>query len=105
MDRKLKQLRWARKLMKSSAFVVLTDKEGFIYLDVIDPEKIADRNVLLAQRAEIRLFIDKLTEFDKMHEEAVERFMPGVRAANIKVKRKRTPTAKKKVTKIPVKQG
>lgn len=109
MDRKLQQLKWAKNILRSKAFVVLTDKAGFIYLDAIDPESITDQNVLLAQQAEVTLFLEKLTDFAKLHDVAVEK-LSGGRATTIKVERGRKPVAKKpvakkKVTKIPVKQG
>lgn len=102
---KSENLKWATKLMKAKSFAVLTDKEAFIMVDVLNARSPKNRHKLLVQQAELHLFLERLQTFTDDYDRAVWEVIPGARIASVMVQRKRKPTAKKKVTKIPVKQG
>lgn len=71
MRDKLLALRWARKIMGSKSFVVLTDTESFIAMDGIDPNKLNDLLVLQAQHASVEAFQEDLEKLKLVHEQRV----------------------------------
>ena len=82
--------KWARKLLGTKNFVVLTDTEAVINLRGLDPESLDDIVVLSAQTAELLSFYDRLGKLMKQHNKVVERFLAKERISkptrNIKVK-------------------
>lgn len=67
MSKKI-NLRWARKIMKSRNFVIMTDTESVIFLDGIDPNSMDNLVMLAAQASSLDDFIARLKEVAKHHE-------------------------------------
>lgn len=88
---------WVRKLVQTKHFIILTDTEAVISLKGTDPNKFDDLLMVTAQAAELKSFrkgLDKLiADHDKIARKLLNRSQKG------------SKNARKKTTKIPVRQG
>lgn len=66
------KIQWARRLVRSKYFVVLTDKGAAIGLDGVDPFSLDDTVAIKAQQQEIRKFHRELTRVIKEHDQAID---------------------------------
>lgn len=82
-------IQWAYKILRSTSFIVLTDKEATINIKGINPDKMKDIFVLMSQQSYLAQFKDRLEELIKAHDAAVSKVTGEQNVAN-----KRT-TAKK----------
>lgn len=96
--------KWAAKLLRARYFVLLTDTESAICLSAVDPNSIDDTLSLVAQTASIHSFIEKLQEFEKEHNRALQRLTKRTHAKK-SVPHRRTTQPRKPARKIDVKQG
>lgn len=92
MDRT--KLMWMRKLALSTNYVLLTDDESVINIKKIDLTDFANVQVIANQQASLERFRHNLTKLITDYEKALNKVV-GTTAS----------TTKKKVTKIPVKNG
>lgn len=65
-------LLWALRVLFSKNFVVLTDKGSVIVLKGKDPAKFNDRQILIAQATEMRLFSQNLKAVIAAHRGAIK---------------------------------
>lgn len=81
--------KWARKLLGSKSFVLLTDKESVIYFSGLNPDRIEDNILLHSQTAALLSFSERLNELILKHEKAIDRVLKkeGNAARRIKIKR------------------
>lgn len=93
------QLRWARKILKAKHFIVLTDSEGIIALQGVDPHNLHDVIMLEEQAATISGFMERLKDLKREHDEAIANIMEvSDRESKKKVSRaKRSKTKAKEV--------
>lgn len=66
------KIAWARKILRAKYFVVLTDKEGVIAFEGVDPKNINDIIAISAQSAELKLFRKELDDLIKRHDKEVK---------------------------------
>lgn len=90
MRDKTLNLKWAAKLMASKSFVLLTDKESFIAMEGIDPNRLNDMLILQAQQASIDKFIEDLQLLRKAHERRVKQL-----GGKVGISRKKTSNNKR----------
>lgn len=65
------KIRWAKKLLQSKFFVLLTDKSSVIALDGVEPDSFNDQMALNAQSAELQAFKTSLTDLITEHDDAL----------------------------------
>lgn len=92
------KLKWAKRVLQSKYFVILTDKHSVIALQDANPDTFTDRMALAAQAGEVREFHSRLGALIKRHDAALEKL--SVTSTN---PTKRVVKKPVKTTKIPVK--
>lgn len=75
--------RWAREILRSKYFVVLTDKGSAIVMKGVDPESYTDELVVETQKAIVEEFLEQLVDVRKQHKIVLKRLV-GKRNAAIK---------------------
>jgi hypothetical protein len=63
-----KHIKWAWKLLRSRNFIVVTDTEGVVNVEVADNPQFEDMMVLTQQAVALQMFQDKLEELAKQHD-------------------------------------
>lgn len=77
MTSRLVRLRWARKIMGSKGFLVVTDRESVIALEGMDPRLLRDELALQEQVASIENFLYLLKDLQAEHIKAIDRLRAG----------------------------
>lgn len=80
--------RWAKKLLRTQSFVVLTDTESVICFAGIDPNKFDDQLMLMSQLTVLKTFRNRLDDLIKKHEQESDKLkgINGKKRTKIKVK-------------------
>lgn len=80
--------KWARKLMQSRNFVVLTDTESVVCFAGLDPTSFEDTVMLMSQKASLVGFKDRVEQLIKEHDRAAARMkgVNGKKRTQIKVR-------------------
>lgn len=84
------QTRWARKVLFSKSFLVVTDDESALFLDVKNPKKLTSVVSLQAQAATLKMFTNRLQSLIREHDKALEKLR------NNAVKRSQADTKSRK---------
>lgn len=94
--------KWAKKLLTSKHFVILTDKESVIYFNGLQPDSFDDVLMLTAQAASLEDFRERIVAMQKEHERvAREVFNADLSRGGKSAKTKKATSANR--TKIKVK--
>lgn len=104
MHNKRLNLKWANKLLRAKAFVVLTDKEGVICMDGMDPNSLNDQFILQSQLASIEKFEGDLAELKARHQSRIRELGGKVGVTRRKpsaAKRSSVPKTKANASKSP----
>lgn len=70
-DYRLK-MRWAKKILTTTSFIVVTDTESVIAIAGLDPAKASSAEVLQAQIREIQRFRGLLNELERTHQTSLQ---------------------------------
>lgn len=103
---KMFKAKWARKLMQSKYFVVLTDKESVIALEGTSPDSMNDAIALAAQSSALVEFRDKIQELINAHNSAISKLHgSNTKRRSTVGKTKTKATRSRKAKKITVREG
>lgn len=81
--------KWAKKLIKSKSFLVVTDTESAMYLEDVNSDSIVDQITFVQQKIAVESFIEALQDTLKQIDEV------GAAKFGIAPKKSRKKTSKK----------
>jgi len=66
-------LRWSRRVLFSRNFLVVTDEEAALFLDINNPKKLTSIVTLQYQSATLKMFSNRLQSLMREHDKALEK--------------------------------